>query len=490
MRRALALLCISVCTFAQDEPVFRSGTRLVQVDVVVRTKKGAIGGLTKDQFKLFDNGKPQVISTFVAPPERGKAEPLPPGAVSNRLTPTGEPPSTVTVILVDHMNTTIDLQPYMHKQVEQLAQRRSKDRLAIMVLTDAELRVVHDFTDPPEHLVAVMKDMTPERWVRPFSGSRRDLYTTFQNLQVTTTSAMQEIARHLANVPGRKNLIWISGSFPMFMNNRTVQMDFTAEIAHALQPLSDANVAVYPVDARGLISGVAALDQPAPVARRGRGAPVTVTEPPALNTLNYVAEQTGGKAYYNTNGIADSVEDAIHDSDQVYTLGFYPAEGTQDDAFHKLRVRVDVKGADVRARPGYLASKTAATQARQTPQDLLRASLDSTAIGLLAQVVSVDGGQIQLQLSADLNDVFLQSKDGTRSGALDVLISDGATISSLAVPIQKTEAEYREALSKPFGLTWKIPITTNGNQVRELRIIVQDHTTGAAGSVRLPVTKP
>src|SRR5690349_11122212 len=97
MLRALALFSLATICLAQEEPVFRSGTRLVEVDVVVRNKKGSIGGLTKDQFKLLDNGKQQVISTFVAPPERGKAEPLPPGAVSNRLTPTGETPSNVTV---------------------------------------------------------------------------------------------------------------------------------------------------------------------------------------------------------------------------------------------------------------------------------------------------------------------------------------------------------------------------------------------------------
>lgn len=461
---------------------------MVQVDVIVRNKKGSIGGLTKDKFKLFDNGKQQVISTFIAPPERGQAEPLPAGAVSNRLTPSGEQPSNVTVVLVDHMNTSIDIQPYMHSQVEQLAKRKSKDRLAIMVLTDAELRVVHDFTDPPEHLVQVMKEMTPERWVRPFSGSRRDLYTTFQNLQVTTTSAMQEIARHLANVPGRKNLIWISGSFPMFMNNRTVQMDFTADIARALQPLSDANVAVYPVDARGLISGTPAAEQPAP-ATRGRGrAPMTVTEPPAINTLNYVAEQTGGQAFYNTNGITDSVEKAMQDGDQVYTLGFYPAEGSLNDAFHKLKVQVDTKGADVRARPGYMASKTGSnTESRPTLQELVRANLDSTGIGMLASINSVTAQAIDIQLSVDLNDVYLELKDGVHTGALDVLISNGVQAAMIPVPVKRSEAEYRDALSKRFGLTWSIPLATNGAAIQALRIVVQDHTTGAAGSVRLAV---
>jgi VWFA-related protein len=377
----------------------------------------------------------------------------------------------------------------MHAQIEQLAQRRSKDRLAIMVLTDAELRVVHDFTDPPEHLVAVMKEMTPERWTRPFSGKRADLFQTFRNLEVTTTSAMEEIARHLANVPGRKNLVWISGSFPMFMNNRAVQMDFTTEIAQALRPLADANVAVYPVDARGLITGTPAPEQPAPATRRGR-VQATVTEPPALNTLNFVAEQTGGEAYYNTNGITDSVEQAMKDGDQVYTLGFYPADASLDERFHKLRVRVDVKGAQVRARPGYLASKATKTEAPPAPQTLLGSSLDATGIGMIAQVMSADASKIELRLSADIHDLYLQSKDGVYTGSVDLFISDGTSVAALSVPVHKSETEYKEMLSKPFGLTWTIPLTLNGPPVRELRVVVQDHTTGAAGSVRVPIEQP
>lgn len=486
------LLCLAaLCLYAQDEPVFRSGTRLVEVDVIVRNKKKPVSGLTKDQFKLFDNGKQQAISTFSAPPERTAAEPLPKGAVSNRLTPAGEPPRNVTVILVDHMNTQIDLQPYMHDHIVKLTRGpMGKERLAIMVLTDATLRVIHDFTESPDHLATVMKEMTPERWTRPFSGNRNDLYTMFHDRELATVSAMQEIARHLASIPGRKNLVWVSGSFPMFLNNRAVQMDFTNEIARALQPLSDANVAVYPVDARGLISGSTPMEAPAAATRRGR-APMTVTEPPALNTLNFVAEQTGGKAYYNSNGIVDSIEQAIEDGSEVYTLGFYPPEGVLNDAFHKLKVEVSGQKVDVRARPGYFASKNAPSAgARPALQELVRANLDSTGIGLLAAINSVKAGSIELQLSVDINDLYLESKDGVRTGAVDILMSDGVETATATLPIQRTDAEYQEALSKRFGLTWTIPIATGQREIRDLRVVVQDHTTGSAGSLRLPVPRP
>lgn len=341
MRRLLTLACLAVaCTTAQDSPEFRSGTRLVQVDVIVHEKDKFVAGLTKDKFELFDDGKPQNIATFAAPPqgERATDENAPSGA---------------TAILVDHMNTRIEYQPYVHSQLAEFTRsREAKDRLAIYVLTDASLRLVHDFTDPSENLAKEVASIEPDRLTRPRPASRTDTYQTARELMVATTTAMNEIAQHMAKIPGRKNLVWISGSFPVFANNNFAQFDFSNEIARSLRVVSDANVAVYPVDARGLVTE---SDQRRLCAQYGTCG--GVTEPPNLNTMNLIADQTGGRAYYNSNGIADSVERAIDDGGQVYTLGFYPAETAMDDTFHKLRVNVGVPGAEVRFRPGYFASK-------------------------------------------------------------------------------------------------------------------------------------
>src|SRR5678809_336337 len=98
MRLGLLLTGLTL-VWAQDQPaVFRTGTRLVQVDVVVREKKGAVMGLTKDDFKVTDNGKPQTIGVFsvrqVAP---AVAAPLPPGVVANRPQARGADPVSATV---------------------------------------------------------------------------------------------------------------------------------------------------------------------------------------------------------------------------------------------------------------------------------------------------------------------------------------------------------------------------------------------------------
>ena len=72
--------------------------------------------------------------------------------------------------------------------------------------------------------------------------------------------------------------------------------------------------------------------------------------------MNTLADLTGGRAYYNTNGIEDSMEQAVDDAAVTYTLGFYPA-GEADDTFHRLTVKVAGKGRDARFRRGYYSTK-------------------------------------------------------------------------------------------------------------------------------------
>jgi hypothetical protein len=58
------LFLIPLLAIAQQEPVFRSGTRLVQVNVVVREKNAPVTGLTKDDFTLLEDARPRSIATF------------------------------------------------------------------------------------------------------------------------------------------------------------------------------------------------------------------------------------------------------------------------------------------------------------------------------------------------------------------------------------------------------------------------------------------
>ena len=121
---------------------------------------------------------------------------------------------------------------------------------------------------------------------------------------------------------------------------------FKDQIDAAARALNDANVAVYPVDARGL--------NPPP-----KGAPPQGD----FDTMNEIADRTGGRAFYNTNDIAGSVREAIDDSRVTYVLGYYPDHGEWNGKFREIKIKVNRPGVEVRYRRGYFA----VTDAPATP---------------------------------------------------------------------------------------------------------------------------
>src|SRR4029077_16105321 len=91
---------------AQVQPTFRVGARLVQMDVVVRTDRNTVRGLTKEDFTVLDKGKTQNIAVFSVTEKSAPAAqltPLPPNVASNRMNNRGEASQAATVILFDRL---------------------------------------------------------------------------------------------------------------------------------------------------------------------------------------------------------------------------------------------------------------------------------------------------------------------------------------------------------------------------------------------------
>src|SRR5579863_7395801 len=163
----LAGLAALSASAAQNPAVIRVDTRLVQVDVTVRTGKGPVHGLTKDDFTLIERGKPQQIALFkvteARPQARAEVQALPPGVVSNRLNQRGEAPGSVTVILVDRLNTPPTVQPYADRELLRFLQSAQKgDRIAIYTLGQ-QIRVVQDFTTDLDRLIQAASKINLER---------------------------------------------------------------------------------------------------------------------------------------------------------------------------------------------------------------------------------------------------------------------------------------------------------------------------------------
>ncbi len=508
----LALVCLALSAAAQNQPTFHTGTRLVEVDVIVRNGKGPVDGLKKEDFTILDQGKPEQIALFSVTAGRSLMEPaapLPPGTVSNRLNSRGETPASATILLIDRLNTPINDQVYANRKVLKFLQEHGdRDRLGIYTL-GSSLRAVQDLTDDPERLNRAVKSIRPQdaRIMSPdvsvektgdavtdemVGRSLEELQTFVVRSRVETTKeAMIAIARHLAKVPGRKNLIWISGSFPLLIINPHETINFSKDLDDASRALNDANVAVYPVDARGLMpSGMGSAENAG--LQNGRGGIIGRPDPSGpvsgSDTMVTLASLTGGHAYYNTNGIEESIQKAVQDAELTYTLGFYPAEEGFDNKFHKLSVKVDRKGVDVRSRTGYFAS-LAGTSFDATLNQLVADPLNATAIGIevRAEPDATQPGNFLVHAKVDLRDIHLEDQNGKWVGAVDIslFVEGSKKIRTITRKIEFPNAQLASALEKGEVVENSIA----GDAGTQLRVVAQDRTTGAAGSIRLSLGK-
>jgi hypothetical protein len=198
-----------------------------------------------------------------------------------------------------------------------------------------------------------------------------------------TLDAMNVLARYLAAIPGRKNLIWFSGSFPLDVlpdtqnntNNRFIGVDNVAdEFQETSRLLTQAQVAVYPVDARGLM--VAPTMSGATDGRKYARNPnafkndltnFSTSTAQEHATMQRLGDDTGGRAFLDTNGLTDAVEKATADGSNYYTLTYRPPEATSKGEFRKIQVQLAAKGYTLGYRHGYYADGPSKTNLEQVP---------------------------------------------------------------------------------------------------------------------------
>lgn len=527
----------------QSPAVIRSTTRLVQINVIVHNKKGElVEGLRKEDFTVLDQGKEQQIAAFsansAAPRDTASIPPLPPNVFSNRGDPGAANSASVTVILFDALNTAIQDQFYARQQVLKfLRQLQPQDHVAIYVLT-TKLMVLNEFTqdatsllqaiqkfggyssplqdaanpDPKPADQSIFMNNTPEGDVmasrlRDFLNAADGKFGDFANINraETTTSAIEAIANHVARIPGRKSLVWVSASFPISIgfDGETLsqpgreQRTFTEEIEHATRALNQANMAIYPIDARGLMALAhysAANSRPF-----NTRSPARDLGPDQRNfdTMIVLADRTGGKASYNTNDIEGAVQRAIADGEYTYTLGFYPTHGKWDGKFHELKVHVNEKSLTLRHRKGYFAlpdppagpeeNKAALDAAIGSPVEWTNLNLEVTLKAFDRTAHTLD-----VQVGLDTHELSLAPKDGRWLDTIYVLFDQLGPGDKLIT----SEKETFGMNMKPetYDRLMKIGTKFSGRlvlspKVVNLRVIAQDTGTVAIGTLTIPIKK-
>jgi VWFA-related protein len=338
-------------TAPQTSQVIRSTTRLVQVSVVVQDKKGnPITGLRKEDFTILDEGKRQDIAFFASSaPARTTPSLLPSNVFTNRYDLKGEDPGAVTIVLFDWLNTSVDDQAFVRQQVLRFLQTlKPQDHVAFYALT-TQLLILHEFTQDASALVDAVNHFTPQQlaafdashpvkyhvaalagdafWARfedainNISGKIADANTISR--VGTTAGAIEAIADHVAGIPGRKSLVWVSGGFPIqigiptigvgedqYQTDTTNQLprtdryagSYAEDVRAAADALNRVNMAMYTVDAHG-VAPTTGLDPALINGGLSQNTYALNAEQDTRASSRLLADRTGGLAFFGSIGI-------------------------------------------------------------------------------------------------------------------------------------------------------------------------------------------
>lgn len=515
----------AACTQA---PVIRTTTRLVQVSVVVTDKKGAsIPGLTKENFTVLDEKQAQQIVVFEGASAGPAAPPvkLPFNIFTNRYDALGQDPGSVNIVLFDALNTApADILFAREQMMKFLKSMKLQDHVAIYALTN-QLLILHDFTADSASLVAMVHNAetvgssdqaaspnaffeslsaTDSVWAGlNFASSHSDaIFLRQQNADrvLVTCKALEAIADHVSGISGRKSLIWVSGGFPRFLFDpgHGEQYNLNEEMKRAMQALNHEGIAVYPVDAHGvqMDPGMSPRSTTGPEQTASLQNPFH-TRQARFETFNFIADQTGGKAFYGMNDLAEAAWKAVNDGRDSYALGFYPDHGQWNGKFRSVKVQVNVPGAELRYRKGYLATAAKPNTEKITEEEIQKVALSPLEATEMRLVVSVrhvtpatTGRQLDFQVGADVGQLLLEHAAGQWKGGVDLLFLQRDANEKLLSAEQKhiamdlPDAQHDSLLKSGAIFERHLGIAA---EAVDVRVLLRDSSSGVVGTVTIPL---
>ncbi len=406
-------------------PVYKSDSRAVVIDVVVtKGQDQPVTALRKQDFTVLEDGKPVTVDFF----EEHTARTLPPGALPAlvKMPPnvyTNVPPApesdSVNVLLLDTLNTDRPDQAYVHQQmVNFLKTMQPGLRIAVFVL-GSKLRMVQGFTTDSSVLRDALNDKKNGVKMDSDMSVTRSLQEKFEDIEdkqrladmqmsavglealansqanfvdykadqrvSMTLEALNYLGRYLAGVPGRKNLIWFSSSFPVtvFPSPKEKQSfgqirEYSAALKETADLLTVSKVAVYPVGAEGMmvdhgsdgviynfgpvdVEGGDLNSRPGaiPSQRQADFMKPYVNENAArsdkIMAMEQLAADTGGKAFYNANDLNAAMMHAMENGAHYYTLVYTPANRKMDGSYRRIEVKTSAGKYNLAYRHGYNA---------------------------------------------------------------------------------------------------------------------------------------
>ena len=212
-------------------------------------------------------------------------------------------------------------------------------KIAVTTPTD----LAHDAVDPASSLKALIAE--------------KDVALTEARVAITL-SALQQLAHYLSGYPGRKNLIWVSGGFPIvlfpdsvFLNPSLTPRTFMSEIQRTADLCTAAQIAIYPVSAEGMMihsvyqADAGAISEQSPSIMSRNNVDQMNAESQSVSSTRLVAESlaknTGGQAFFNSNDMKDILTRVTNQGMHYYALSYTPTNTKTDEPFSSHARRID-----------------------------------------------------------------------------------------------------------------------------------------------------
>lgn len=567
-------------------PVFHSETQLVVMDVSVTDSHGApVKGLHAGDFTVLENGKPQTVRVFEAHGSQVTSpvtaeHPLPAGTFTNRISATTDTP--LNVLLFDMLNTPPEDQAYARQQMLQYLRGIQKGKYLALFVLGTHLQMVQGFTVDPDLLVRTAEKLVRQtspllttevqqqqdqgvteqvgRYAQPatpsglpasaaasviaaqadaqgvtgFVAQRTATSARMESIRsdqrtTLTLDALDAISRAVSGFPGRKNLVWLSGSFKIRLRpSDSTVLSVAARTTQAASAVSDlssnfsyqeairrlttvmavARIAVYPVDVRGLRTGGVAIGVGTD-ASRGM---VDLGNNDAYNTtLNSqsesrfgehssmldLAEQTGGHVFLD-NDVRGSIARSIDDGSSYYTLAYTPEKNENDKSFRRVEIKLNRESAKLAYRPGYYPTQTQ-DSLNQSGAHMLAAAMQpglpqSTMLLVTLRVATPDSTSkaVRIDYSIDLGGInFDDTADNRKRAILDCMTVAldgngniaGQIANAMDATLQPQELLGFQRSGLPVHQELVLPPGTY-----DLRVGVLDRASRRIGTVNVPLT--
>lgn len=516
----------------EPTPVFRVSTSVVTVNVVVTGQyHQPVDSLQAKDFTLLEDGKRQTIRFFELHSLTEKKQAATPALQlpANQFTNfrNQDPGGVINIVLFDMLNTPMEDQVYARRQLLEFLRRIPPGQRVALFTLGTRLRMVQGFTDDAANLLEVANDIRPGMSAinsssekpeqqegtegRGFGNNSRfaQALAAEEDFRIgyrvgLTVDAIGAISRAVSGLPGRKNLLWLSAGFPLNMGPDAEMEDpmrnigsYQSQVNRLGIALASSQMAVYPIDVRGLvINGFDAATSRSMAFDPSRNVKDMSWLWSTHEMMNQIAEQTGGQAYYNTNGVLEAMQRTVERGSHYYTLAYVPANRDWNGKYRNIEVKTKDQNLSLQYRRGYLALPDKKIEG-QLPLRMLAQAMqpgfpDSTMLLMKAQVLPPDDAHPMVRIDYSIvtsNLTFLDVPGKGKTATVDFAAAAFDQKGEQAgLEVHRVEGTLRpEDMRLGFTAHQEIRLRP-GSYI--LKIGAIDITSQKIGTIEVPLTVP